>query len=135
MLSNSAARPSASPAGLTNDTITGPADTGSPTADPAPAYASPVIDRETRRERSRRKAQRSRLHVYAIVAVVLVAFLIALAASNTARVKVNWLFGSSHLSLVWLVLCAGVLGWALGLVSTAAFHWRTRAPRRSGGTS
>ena len=90
---------------------------------------------ETRMGRFRRKAHRWRLHGYAILTVALVAFMIALAASNTARVKVNWVFGSSHVSLVWLVLFAAILGWLLGLVVTAAFHWRTRAPRRGGGTS
>ena len=103
--------------------------------DVAPALPSAATDRETRRERSRRKAHRSRLHGYAILTVALVAFLIALAASNTAPVKVNWVFGSSHVSLVWLVLFGAILGWALGLVATAAFHWRTRAPRQHGAPS
>jgi uncharacterized integral membrane protein len=132
-------RRSATP-GVMPDTITGPAANGSsaatdPDAAPVQASAASANDRETRRERSRRKAHRSRLHGYAILAVALVAFLIALAASNTAHVKVNWVFGSSHVSLVWLVLFAAILGWLLGLVATAAFHWRTRAPRRGGGTS
>ena len=67
--------------------------------------------------------------------MALVAFLIALAASNTAQVKVNWVFGSSNVSLVWLVLFAAILGWVLGLVATAAFHWRTREPRQHGARS
>ena len=85
---------------------------------------------ETRAEHFRRKALRGRLHGYAIGAVALVAVLIALAASNTAQVKVNWLIGSSRVSLVWLVLAAAILGWVLGLMASARFHWRTRAPRR-----
>lgn len=89
---------------------------------------------ETHRGHFRRKARRARLHGYAIAAVALVAYLIALAASNTAHVKLSWVFGTSHVSLVWLVLFAAILGWLLGLVATAAFHWRTRAPRR-GSTS
>ncbi len=104
-------------------------------ADNASAPPPPALPRETRRERARRKAHRSRLHAYAILGVALVAFLIALAASNTAHVSVNWVFGSSHVSLVWLVLFAAILGWLLGLLATAAFHWRTRAPRGSGPTS
>ena len=63
------------------------------------------------------------------VAVALFAFVVALAAANTAHVKVSWLFGNSHVSLVWLVLAAAVLGWLLGLVTNAALHRRTRAPR------
>jgi uncharacterized integral membrane protein len=135
VLSNTRSTHASSPApGVIPDTIMAPGDNGPPAAgdrDVSPA----ATDRETRRERSRRKAHRSRLHGYAILTVVLVSFLIALAASNTARVKVNWVFGSSHVSLVWLMLFAAILGWLLGLLATAAFHWRTRAPRRSGGTS
>ena len=85
---------------------------------------------ETRGEHFRRKALRGRLHGYAIGAVALVAVLIALAASNTGQVKVNWLISSSRVSLVWLVLAVGILGWVLGLMASARFHWRTRAPRR-----
>jgi uncharacterized integral membrane protein len=98
--------------------------------------AAAVNRTETRGEHFRRKALRARLHGYAIAAVALVAVLIALAASNTARVKVDWLIGSSRVSLVWLVLIAALVGWGLGLITSARFHWRTRAPRRrSGGRS
>ena len=126
--------------GVIAHTIAPPGINGSPVAtdqDPgiAAAQHSAEADRETRRERSRRKAHRSRLHSYAILAVALVAFLIALAASNTAQVKVNWVFGSSNVSLVWRVLFAAILGWVLGLVATAAFHWRTREPRQHGARS
>jgi uncharacterized integral membrane protein len=110
-----------------------PASAQRPTTGDGQAQAATA--RETRRDRSRRKAHRSRLHGYAILTVALVAFLVALAASNTAQVKVNWVFGSSAVALVWLVLFAAILGWALGLVATAAFHWRTRAPRRGDGPS
>ena len=85
---------------------------------------------ETPAEHFRRKAHRSRLYGDAIGVVALVGVLIALAASNTAHVKVNWLIGSSRVSLVWLVLAAAILGWVLGLVTSARFNWRTRAPRR-----
>ena len=141
MVSKTRSTPVRSPApGVIPDTITGPVTNGSPVATdaelpPAQAAAAPPIERETRRDRSRRKAHRTRLHTCAIAAAALVAFLIALAASNTAHVKVNWVFGSSHVSLVWLVLFAAILGWMLGLAATAAFHWRTRAPRRGGAPS
>jgi uncharacterized integral membrane protein len=136
MLSKTRGMPLHSPApGVIPERITGPVSNGSPVAtdpDVAPT-PSAATDGETRTEHFRRKAHRSRLHGYAIVAVALVAFVIALAASNTAHVKVNWVFGSSRVSLVWLVLFAAILGWLLGLAATAAFHWRTRAPRRRGG--
>jgi uncharacterized integral membrane protein len=127
-------------AGVIPDPITGPVSNGSPAATgseltPAQVSAPTANDSETRGEHFRRKGRRGRLHGYAIATVALVAFLIALAASNTAHVKVNWVFGSSHVLLVWLVLFAAILSWLLGLAATATFHWRTRAPRRSGGTS
>jgi len=119
--------------GATPDAI--PAPDSEDLALPAPntaraREAAAASDRtETGTERFHRKALRARLNGYAIAAVALVAVLIALAATNTARVKVNWLIGSSHVSLVWLVLVTAILGWVLGLMASARFHWRTRAPR------
>jgi hypothetical protein len=55
------------------------------------------------------------------------------AVNGTARVKVNWLIGSSTISLVWLVLVTAIVGWLLGLMASARFNWRTRAPRRQRG--
>jgi uncharacterized integral membrane protein len=134
MLSKTRSTPVYSPApGVIPETITEPASNGSTVAagaDIAAGHPSEATDGETRRERSRRKAHRLRLHVYAILAVALVVFLIGLAASNTVQVKVSWVFGSSKVSLVWLVLLAAIAGWLLGLAATAAFHWRTRAPHR-----
>jgi len=103
-----------------------------PTTDRARAAAATPSGTETRNERFRRKALRGRLYGYAIATVALIAVLVALATSNTAHVKVNWLIGSSHVSLVWLVLIAAILGWLLGLLTSARFHWRTRAPRPTG---
>jgi uncharacterized integral membrane protein len=79
---------------------------------------------EARRGHVRRA---TRLRGYSLLAVALSAFVVALAAANTARVKVNWLFASSLVSLIWLVLAAAVLGWMLGLVTYAALQRRNRA--------
>ncbi len=117
--------------GVIQDPITTPvgnesaASSASTDQDVSAATATPA---ETRTQRLRRKAHRGRLHGYAIVGVALVAYLVALAASNTTQVKVSWAFGSSHVSLVWLVLFAAVLGWLLGLLTSARLRWRTRAP-------
>jgi uncharacterized integral membrane protein len=121
---------------FTPDTFTDPV-TG-PVSDPAPApntarareAAAASNGQETRAESLHRKGLRVRLHGYAIAIVALVAVLIALAASNTARVKVNWLVGSSHVSLVWLVLVTAIVAWLLGLLASVRFNWRTRAPQR-----
>jgi uncharacterized integral membrane protein len=94
--------------------------------------AETALGRESRRDRFRRKAQRMRLHLYAFAALALLVYLIALAGSSTRHVKVDWVFGSSSVSLVWLVLfTAAILGWLVGILMTALFVWRTRAPRPS----
>lgn len=138
MLSDTRSTPVNSPApGVIPDTINGPVREEPAVAVPNTARAreadAAANGSETRAEHFRRKALRGRLHGYAIGAVALVALLIALAASNTGQVRVNWLIGSSRVSLVWLVLAAAILGWVLGLMASARFHWRTRAPRRQGG--
>ena len=102
---------------------------GAPLGQHVQAFERPAQGAETRRGRSRRMARRTRLHGYALLAVALFAFVVALAASNTVAVRVSWLFGSSRVSLVWLVLGTAILGWLLGLVTNAALHRRTRAPR------
>ena len=142
MLSKTRSTPVDSPApGMIPNTTTGPASNGARVAreaDEVPVRTSGGKARagqETRGGHFRRKAHRARLHGYAIATVALVAYLIALAASNTAHVKVSWVFGSSYVSLVWLVLFTAILGWLLGLATSARFHWRTRAPRRRGGES
>jgi len=84
---------------------------------------------ETRGARFARKAHRTRLYLSAGVAVALLVVLIALVIANTGRVKVSWVFGSSSVSLVWLVIFSAILGLQLGMVLGALFHWRTRTPR------
>jgi uncharacterized integral membrane protein len=84
---------------------------------------------ESRGARFARKAHRTRLYLYAGLAVGLLVVLIALVIANTGRVDVSWVVGSSSVSLVWLVIFSAVLGLVLGMVLGALFHWRTRTPR------
>jgi uncharacterized integral membrane protein len=94
-----------------------------------PAEAGP--GGESRGGRFRRKAHRGRLNLYAIGAVALLVYVVALAAANTGHVKVDWVFGSGSVSLVWLILFAAILGWLVGILITALARRRTRAPRAS----
>lgn len=89
--------------------------------------ASPTA--ESGRDRFHRRAHRARLHLYAWLAIVLLVGLVALAVANTSMTRVSWVFGTSRVALVWLILCSAILGWLLGIVVTAAFHRRTRTPR------
>ena len=92
-----------------------------------PAAPQPVP--ETRRARAGRMAHRTRLHVYALAAVALLVYVVALATTNTHRVRVDWVFAHSTVPLVWLTLFAAILGWLLGILITMLFRMRTRAPR------
>ena len=81
---------------------------------------------EPRNERIRRHARRARLYLWATLLIVAAVLLVILVAQNTRRVRVCWVFGHSRISLVFLVLFATILGWALGVASSVIFRRRTR---------
>jgi uncharacterized integral membrane protein len=85
---------------------------------------------ETRGERFRRKAHRTGLYLYAFITVALLVCLVALAVANTHQVEFSWVVGSSMVSLVWIVIFSAILGWLLGIATSAVFRWRTRARHR-----
>lgn len=107
------------------------ADLPRPDAQEPQVPAEAGLGQESPGGRSRRRAHRGRLNLYAIGAVATLVYVVALAAANTRHVKVDWVFGSGSVSLVWLVVFAAILGWLLGILITALFRWRTRAPRPS----
>ena len=84
---------------------------------------------ETHGEHIRRKVHRSGLYLYAFSTVALLVCLVALALANTDQVEFSWVVGSSTVSLVWIVIFTAILGWLLGIVTSAVFRWRTRARR------
>jgi len=55
--------------------------------------------------------------------------LIALVVANTRQVKLNWVFGMTHASLIWIILVAAVPGWLLGITTSIVFRLRTRRRR------
>jgi uncharacterized integral membrane protein len=77
---------------------------------------------ETRRERAGRYSHRARLYSWAALFVVVLVGIVVLVVENTRSVKVGWIFGYSHISLVFLVLFAGILGIATAVI----LHRRTR---------
>jgi uncharacterized integral membrane protein len=93
---------------------------------PAAAPSSAV---ESRGARAARHGRRARLYATAGVFVALLVVLVALAAANDRTVKLDWIVGSTHASLVWVILVATILGWLLGIIMSALFRFRTRRPR------
>lgn len=83
---------------------------------------------ESRSARALRHGRRARLYAWAVVGVAVLVMLIALVAANVRSVKLDWIFGSGHASLVWIVMGAAVLGWLLGIATCILFRYRTRKP-------
>jgi uncharacterized integral membrane protein len=83
---------------------------------------------ESRRERFARHGRRVRLYTGAVVFVALFAALVVLSTKNTRSVRLDWVVGSAHASLVWIILAAAVIGWLLGITTAVVFHHRTRRP-------
>jgi uncharacterized integral membrane protein len=95
---------------------------------PQPDLETPGVA-ESRRERRRRHSQRARLYAWSITLIVALVVIVALVLSNTGQVRVNWVFGHSHTSLVWLVLAAAIFGWFGGIATAIVLRRRTRASR------
>ncbi|HEY6018303.1 MAG TPA: lipopolysaccharide assembly protein LapA domain-containing protein [Gaiellaceae bacterium] len=95
----------------------------SPSQSQPPPATEPV---EARSARLRRHGHRAGLYTWAFGLVALLVVLIALVIANTRQVKLSWVFGSGHASLVWIILAAAVLGWLLGIVTGIVFRMRTR---------
>jgi uncharacterized integral membrane protein len=84
---------------------------------------------EPRAARLRRRGHRTRLYISSFATVALLVIVIALAVENTRQVKLSWIVGTSHASLIWIVLAAAVLGWFLGMTTSVVFRLRTRRRR------
>ncbi len=100
----------------------------SPPAQDSSQDETPTQPAESRAERFHRHGRRARLYTGAVVLVALLAVLIVLSSKNTRSVKLDWAVGSTHASLVWIILAAAVIGWLLGITTAVVFHHRTRRP-------
>jgi uncharacterized integral membrane protein len=88
---------------------------------------------EPRSERLRRRGHRAGLYTWAFGLVALLVVLIALVIANTRQVKLSWVVGTGHASLVWIILASAVLGWLLGIFTSVVFRLRTRRRRSPAG--
>ena len=91
-----------------------------------PETTPPTQADEPRADRLRRHSRHTGLYVWAFSLVALLVVLIALIAANARQVKLSWVVGTSHASLVWIILAASVLGWLLGIITSVVFRLRTR---------
>ena len=99
-------------------------------SEPPPSTPPPETEPvESRSARLRRHGHRTGLYAWAFALVALLVIVIALAVANTRQVKLSWVVGTSHASLVWISLAAAVLGWLLGITTRISFRLRTRRRR------
>ncbi len=99
---------------------------------PQPPEAAPEIltePVESRTDRLKRHGKRARLYTGAVGVVAVVVVLSVLTVKNTRSVKLDWAFGSTHASLVWIILAAAILGWLLGIATAVELRHRTRRRR------
>ena len=101
----------------------------SPGFDESSSLSDSASRAESRGERFARGGRRVRLYTGAVVFLAVTTVLIALSSVNTAKVKLDWVIGSTHASLVWILLATAVIGWLLGITTAVVFRFRTREPR------
>jgi len=102
-------------------TVTSPTphDRISPRAEGLPAA-------ESRGQRAIRHGKRARLYTWVFLLVALLVVLVALIAANTRAVKLDWVVGSTHASLIWIILATAVIGWLLGIATSVVSAHHTR---------
>jgi uncharacterized integral membrane protein len=93
---------------------------------PLAAETAPVAAGEPRGERFARHTRRVRLYVSAGAVVTVLVLLVVLASENTHAAKLNWVVGSTHASLAWIIAAAAVFGWLLGITTAIVVQRRTR---------
>jgi uncharacterized integral membrane protein len=91
-----------------------------------PEKEAPSLQAETRFRRGVRYSHRTGLYAALVVAIATAVFLILLIARNTRKVKVDYVFGSTQMRLVWLVIISSITGWVLGIVTSFLIRRRTR---------
>jgi uncharacterized integral membrane protein len=91
-----------------------------------PQTEAPLLETETRLRRGLRYSHRTGLYVSLAVMIATIVFLILLIARNTRQVKVDFVFGSTLMRLVWLVIISAITGWVLGIVTAFLIRRRTR---------
>ena len=84
------------------------------------------LEEESRGARFRRYGHRTRLYLSILLALAALVFLILLIARNADAVTFDYVFGTAHTRLVWLIVISAITGWVLGIVTSYLIRRRTR---------
>ena len=95
----------------------------------APAAAAEERDAESRWERGVRYGHRTGLYLSLALGIAALVFLILLIARNADQVTFDYVFGSAHTRLIWLIVISAIAGWALGIATAYLVRRRTRGPQ------
>jgi uncharacterized integral membrane protein len=82
---------------------------------------------EPAREGRPRRTARQYLAVVVLLAAIV--YLILLIVKNRREVKVDYVFGSTHARLIWLIVLSAFTGWLLGLAISYLLRRRIRRLR------
>jgi uncharacterized integral membrane protein len=82
----------------------------------------PVVARPSRRERAARMLALVRLGAILVVGIYALLFVVL----NTRHVKVDFVFVSTRVSLIWVILLSLAAGFLLGALATGLRRYRQR---------
>jgi len=86
-------------------------------------------DRPLSPEETARRRLGARQLLSLAVALAAVVYFILLIVQNRREVKVDYVLGSGHHKLIWLIVVSGFLGWLLGLATSFLLRRRLRRER------
>ena len=81
---------------------------------------------EARRPSRGEQVRLLRARMTGILAGLLAGVLVVLVSSNTRSVEIDWVAGSTHASLVWIILVSAVTGGLIGLIGGIGISARAR---------
>lgn len=82
------------------------------------------------RKRDREWEWQPRLWLTLVVLGLVVAYLIAFVIENSRSVTIHWVFGTSHSSVIWLIVVSLLIGLGAGVLLSqlSRRRWRRRHP-------
>jgi uncharacterized integral membrane protein len=98
-------------------------DEEQPPAEHAPPPGESEAEAE---ERSRLRSWQPRLYTRLVLLLATIAYAVAFVLENRKKVHLHFVFGTSRLSLIWLILLSNALGLLGGVLLSQLYRRRRR---------